>query len=65
MDADSQPYRVELEGDPDRFRVVNDEDRTVCVCRGRPNAEHYATLMNEAYARGYRRGRRDSRQKES
>lgn len=61
MDTESLPYRVEPADDPDRFRVVNDDERTVCVCHGLQNAEHYATLMNEAYARGYRRGRRDAR----
>jgi len=61
MDTESLVYRVEPEEDTDRFRVVNDDGRAVVVCQGRQNAEHYATLMNEAYARGFRHGRRSAK----
>ncbi len=45
----------------DRYRVEDANGVAVIVCSGRHNAEHYATLLNQAYERGFKAGRRSTR----
>ncbi len=58
-DADTPAYRVEADGDG--FAVRDDEDNTILTLRDETSAGHYAELLSRAFARGYRRGRRDAR----
>ena len=41
--------------------VIAESGRTVLVCRDRTSADRYAVMLNEAFDRGHRAGRRDAR----
>ncbi|MCA9726763.1 MAG: hypothetical protein KC729_03705 [Candidatus Eisenbacteria bacterium] len=59
-EPDEREYRVEEEA-PGKFRVLSSADLTVLVCRDRADAEQHATLLEEAFRRGYKRGYRDGK----
>jgi hypothetical protein len=59
-EADEREYRVEEEA-PGKFRILNAADITVVVCSDRTDAEQHATLLEEAFRRGYRLGFRDGK----
>jgi len=40
-----------------KINVVDKTGRTLVSCRDKQNAEHYAALMNQAYAAGLRAAR--------
>ena len=54
MDADEAAYRVRATADG--FDVVFGDALVAVACRDRASAEHYASLLNQAYARGHRAG---------
>ncbi len=57
MDDEEQgPFRAEER--TGTWMVADDTGRALCACGSRENAEHYATLLNEAYRRGRRDGYR-------
>ena len=56
---DEQVYRVYE--DESGFRVMDDNGQTVVTCRDKRSAEHYATLLQRAYNKGYRAGFRLAR----
>ena len=41
------------------YRVVNQSKRTILECRDEGSAQHYATLLNQAYEVGYKQGYTD------
>ncbi len=53
---DEAPYTLETEDG--NHRVVNASGRTICSTPDPRNAQHYLTLLNEAYRSGYRDGYR-------
>jgi hypothetical protein len=60
MQDDAQkPYAVETR--ERGFEVCDGAGRTVLACRDEGSAQEYATLLNEAYRRGYRAGYRQAR----
>ena len=50
-----------VEADNGRYRVATANGRNCMTCRDEPSAAHYADLMNQAFAAGYKRGYRDAR----
>ena len=38
------------------YLVVNKAKRTILECRDEGSAQHYATLLNQAYEVGYKQG---------
>jgi len=40
----------------DRYHVTNEFDRVILECRDEGSARHYATLLNQAYELGYKKG---------
>ncbi len=59
----NQPYRV-TPHDSGSYRVLDATGQTVCSCHDADNAQHYATLLNQAYRRGYKAGYRAAKQAE-
>ncbi len=59
MEPNDAPYRVEpADG---RFNVTYGDGLVAVVCADERSAEHYASLLNQAYGRGYKTGFRDAR----
>jgi hypothetical protein len=58
-DSDDKAYRVERE--EDSFRVLDESDRVVMVCRDEGSANEYAVLLNSAYRKGFKVGFREGR----
>lgn len=52
--SDEDPYSVVEQ--EDRFVVVNGDGRKVMTCRDDGSAQHYASILTQAYKRGYRHG---------
>lgn len=50
------PYRVAPEGDG--FAVLDCDGNVIITTSTSVNADQYATLLNQAYRRGYRAGSR-------
>ena len=48
------PYEITQQGDA--YHVVDQAGNLVCACGGKLNAQHYATILNQAYQRGYKAG---------
>jgi hypothetical protein len=44
----------------DRFNICTISGRIIMTCGDTASAGHYATLLNEAFAAGYKQGFRDS-----
>ncbi|MEL7449909.1 MAG: hypothetical protein AAFN78_11920 [Pseudomonadota bacterium] len=58
-ETDTPAYTcVEADG---RFEVRAESGKCMVVTADRHNAEHYATLLNEAWRSGFRQGYRDAR----
>jgi hypothetical protein len=58
-DENPLPYRVVVEDD--RYCVRADNDQQILACGDERSAQHYVSLLNKAYQRGYRAGYRDAR----
>ena len=56
---DDDPYYVQQ--DDAGFRVRDDNEVTLMTCSDRRSAEHYATLLNRAYRKGFKAGFREAR----
>jgi hypothetical protein len=54
------PYEV-IEQDH-QFAVLSPSGLTIVQCRDSMNAQHYATLLNQAYRSGYKEGFRQGKQ---
>jgi len=52
-------YRVLF--DNDRYHVTNEFNRVILECRDEGSAQHYATLLNQAYELGYKKGFKEAR----
>jgi len=50
----AKAYQVLNNGD--RYNVTNEFDRVILECRDEGSARHYATLLNQAYELGYKKG---------
>src|ERR1041385_38085 len=59
-DADETIYSVRNE--QERFTVVDESNRTIVVCHDKANADQYVSLLNEAFRKGFKAGRRAARQ---
>jgi hypothetical protein len=60
METDAQkPYGVEIRAN--RFEVRDSAGRAILTCGDQGSAVEYATLLNEAYQRGYKAGYRQAR----
>ena len=61
-EPNDRQYQVE-EGKEDGTYLVliAETGRTILVCRDRGSAEQYAVMLNEAFDRGHRAGRREAR----
>jgi len=59
IDENLSPYRVAV--CEQRHTVVDDQQNEIVVCGDPRSAGHYATLLNKAYERGYRKGYGDAR----
>lgn len=59
MPDETGPYRVAEEEDD--YRVMSPSGMTVMACRDGASAQHYATLMNQAYRAGYKAGYREGK----
>ncbi|HZR20358.1 MAG TPA: hypothetical protein VFE51_23950 [Verrucomicrobiae bacterium] len=60
QDPDEPPFRVEpTDG---RYHIVDPDGCVLVVCGDAANADQYAVLMNQAYARGFKAGLRKARQ---
>ncbi len=59
-DADETIYHVRNE--QERFTVVDESNRTIVVCHDKANADQYVSLLNEAFRKGFKAGRRAARQ---
>ena len=57
---DDPAYRVEAKEEGDK--VLSDAGYTIMVCHDEPSAIHYATLLTEAFKRGYKAGYRAAKQ---
>ena len=58
FDENLSPYSVAVS--EQRYMVVDDQQNEIVACGDPRNAEHYATLLNKAFQRGYRQGYRDA-----
>ena len=54
-----KPYGVEIRAN--RFEVRDSAGRAILTCRDQASAVEYATLLSEAYQRGYKAGYRQVR----
>ena len=54
MDEIDSPYRVQPT--ENQFQVVDESGRMVLSTGDRANAEQYATLLNQAFQRGFKAG---------
>ncbi len=52
-------YRVHHGGD--KYKITNEFDRVILECRDQGSAQHYATLLNQAYELGYKKGVKETR----
>ena len=52
-------YRVFC--DSDKYNVTNEFNRIILECRDEGSAQHYATLLNQAYELGYKKGFKEAR----
>lgn len=59
MNDDQETYRVVAT--EQQFDVVSASDRVVMSCRDSRSANHYATLLNQAFRAGYKAGFRDAK----
>ena len=57
---EAAPYRIYPHNGG--WEVLDDSARVVMKCRDERSATDYATLLNEAFRRGYKAGRRGKRQ---
>jgi hypothetical protein len=57
--AQPPPYRVEPKDGG--YQIIDPEGSVLLVCGDAPNADQYAVLMNQAYARGFKAGLRHAR----
>jgi hypothetical protein len=53
-DGDQPAYRTE--GEKDRFSVMDDGNRVIVVCRDKGSADQYASVLNEAFKKGFKAG---------
>ncbi|HEY1789653.1 MAG TPA: hypothetical protein VGJ73_16010 [Verrucomicrobiae bacterium] len=53
-DENESPYCAQSE--EGRFRVVNESGKVVLDCGSLASAEQYATLLNQAFQRGFKAG---------
>lgn len=60
MNDDQETYRVVAK--EQQYDVVSASDRVVMSCRDPRSANHYATLLNQAFRAGYKAGFRDAKQ---
>ena len=56
MDDTEHPFQPV--SDQGRFRILDESGATVLECGDAGSAQHYATLLNQAYRRGYKSGYR-------
>lgn len=62
MSPDQQGTRYKIKKtDEDKFLVLNGTDRTVMTCQDMHSANHYLTLLNDAFKAGYKSGFHDAR----
>lgn len=59
MDDEQEAYEVVQEDAG--FRVRDETGMSIMTCRDRGSAEHYASLLNRAYRKGYKAGYRAAR----
>ena len=59
--ADETPPPYHVVFDEDRYCVRADNDQQVLACGDERSAQHYVSLLNNAYRRGYRAGYRDAK----
>ena len=59
MNDDQETYRVVAT--EQQFDVVSASDRVVMSCRDSRSANHYATLLNQAFRAGHKAGFRDAK----
>ncbi|WP_182869871.1 hypothetical protein [Stieleria mannarensis] len=59
MSEESQLFHVVEESG--KFEVLDPSGRSLMTCRDTASAEHYATLLNQAYKRGYKDGYREAK----
>lgn len=59
MNDDREAYRVVAT--EQQFDVVSASDQVVMSCRDSRSANHYATLLNQAFRAGYTAGFRDAK----
>ena len=52
-------YRVLF--DSEKYNVTNEFNRVILECRDEGSAQHYATLLNQAYELGYKKGYKEAR----
>ena len=57
--ANDPAYTVQTQNE--NCAVVDAMERTIVTCRDKLNAEHYATLLNQAYKSGYKQGYADGK----
>lgn len=48
----------------EKFEVRDNADQCVMVCSDRHSADHYMSLLNKSYAKGYRQALRDQRSRQ-
>lgn len=58
-DENALPYRAV--SDQGRYCVLADDDQQILACGDERSAQHYVSLLNQAYQRGYRAGYREAR----
>jgi len=59
MGDTAKPFSVVTQDD--QYSVCSSTGRVIMTCNDEGSAAHYATLLNESYADGYRQGYRDCR----
>ena len=59
-DQQNTLYKVQ-KTDDGKFLVLNGTDRTVMTCHDVHSANHYLTLLNDAFKAGYKSGFHDGR----
>ena len=58
-DSEEAIYRVKAENGS--FRVLDEADRVIMVCRDEGSANEYAVVLNNAYRKGFKAGYREGK----
>jgi len=58
-DSEEKIYQVKAENGS--FRVLDEADRVIMVCRDEGSANEYAVVLNNAYRKGFKAGYREGK----